>query len=249
LKERIKLFIVAWSIGLLGGLLLWLLRITTRVKVEGYDRRKLDPKDKGLILIHNHPSLWEPTLLPFLFFPWYLFSSRFVPLSIPDKKNYHDKWWFSLFRVVCIPVERGSPKGEARALRQMREKLFEGRILILAPEGGRTFRGEEFKVIRGGEIDVVEGLPEIDLSDNKALRRFKPGISWLVFNTKAEILPVWTEGGEGVIPNKSSFKLPFPRFWRQTQLRIGEPLDLGELPKKEITEFLEDLMLKVGAEG
>jgi 1-acyl-sn-glycerol-3-phosphate acyltransferase len=249
LKDRIRLFVVAWSIGLLGGLLLWLLRITTRVKVEGYNRRKLDPKDKGLILIHNHPSLWEPALLPFLFFPWYLFSLRFVPLSIPDKRNYHDKWWFSLFRAVCIPMERGNPKGEARALRRMQEKLLEGRVLILAPEGGRTFKGEEFKVIRGGKIDVVGSLPEIDLRKNKALRRFKPGVGWLVFNTKAEILPVWTEGGEEVIPNKFSFKLPFPRFWRQTRLKIGEPLDLGELPKKEITEFLEDSMLKVGAEG
>jgi len=249
LKEKIKLFVVIWSIGLLGGLLLWLLRITTRVKVHGYDRRKLDPKDKGLILIHNHPSLWEPALLPFLFSPWYLFSLRFVPFSVPDKKNYHDKWWFSFFRAVCIPIERGSPKGEARALRRMQEKLAEGKILILAPEGGRTFKGEEFKVIRGGGIDVVQGLPEIDLRDNKAIRRFKTGIGWLVFNTKTVILPVWTEGGEEIVPNEVSFKLPFPRLWRQTQIKIGEPLDLGELSKKEITEFLEDSILKVAAEG
>lgn len=146
-------------------------------------------------------------------------------------------------------MERGNPKGEVRALRRMREKLLEGKILILAPEGGRTFKGEEFKVIRGGEIDVVKSLLEVDLRDNKALRRFKPGVGWLVFNTKAEILPVWTEGGERVIPNEFSFKLPFPRFWRQTKLKVGEPLDLGGLPKKEITEFLEDSILKMGAEG
>ena len=139
--------------------------------------------------------------------------------------------------------------GEARALRRMQEKLLEGKILILAPEGGRTFKGEEFKVIRGGEIEVVKGLPEVDLRDNKALRRFKPGISWLVFNTKSEVLPVWTEGGERVIPNRFSFKLPFPRFWRQIRIKIGEPLDLGELPKGEIAEFLEDSILKMGAES
>jgi 1-acyl-sn-glycerol-3-phosphate acyltransferase len=250
LKEKIRLFVAAWSVGLLGGLLLWLLRITARVKIEGYSRRKLDPKDKGLILIHNHPSLWEPALLPFLFFPWYLFSLRFIPFSVPDKKNYHDKWWFCLFRIVCIPMERGNLKGEARALKRMREKLSEGKILILAPEGGRTFKGEEFKIIREGKSDVVKSLSEIDLRDNnKVLRRFKPGVGWLAFNTKAKILPVWTEGGERVVPNSFSFKFPFPRFWRQTQLRIGEPLDLGELPKKEITEFLEDSMLKVGAKG
>jgi 1-acyl-sn-glycerol-3-phosphate acyltransferase len=249
LKEKIKLFVVAWSIGLLGGLLFWLLRIITRVKVQGYHRRKLTPKDKGLILIHNHPSLWEPALLPFLFSPWYLFSLRFAPFSIPDKKNYHDKWWFSLLRAVCIPMERGSPKGEARALKRMKEKLSQGKVLILAPEGGRTFKGEEFKVIRGGEIEVVKGLPEVDLRYSKALRRFKPGIGWLVFNTKAEILPVWTEGGERVIPNRLSFKLPFPRFWRQTLIKIGQPLDLAELSKGEITDFLEDLILKMGAES
>ena len=130
----------------------------------------------------------------------------------------------------------------------MQERLVEGKIIILAPEGGRTFKGEEFKVIRGGKIDTVKGLPEIDLRGDKALRRFKPGISRLVFNTKSEILPVWTEGGEGVIPNKFSFKLPFPRLWRQTRIKIGEPLDLGDLPEKEITGFLEDAILKVGAE-
>lgn len=249
MKENIKLRGITWSIGLLGGLFFWLFRITTRVKVQGYERRKLEPRDKGLILIHNHPSLWEPALLPFLFFPWYLFSSRFVPFSTPDKKNYYDKWWFSFFRVVCIPIERGNLKKEVKALKRMQEKLAEGKILILAPEGGRTFKGEKFKVIREGKIEVVEGLPEIDLRDGRAVRRFKPGIGWLVCNTKAKVLPVWTERGERVIPNEFSFKLPFPRLWRQTRIKIGEPLDLGRLPKEEITEFLEDAILKVAAEG
>lgn len=248
MKEKIKLLIVAWSIGLLGGLLLWLLRITARLKVQGYHVRKLDPKNKGLILIHNHPSLWEPALLPFLFFPWYFFSSRFAPLSTPDKMNYYDKWWFSFFRAVCIPIERGNLKGEARALNEMKKKLSQGRVLILAPEGGRTFKGDEYKVIMDGQIEVVKDLSEIDLEDNKAVRRFKSGISWLVFNTKANVLPVWTEGGERVISNGYSFKLPFPRLWRKTQIKIGEPLDLEGLPKKEITELLEDTILKLGTE-
>jgi len=249
MKEKIKLFVAAWSIGLLGGLLFWLLRITNRVKVQGCERRKLDPKSKGLILIHNHPSLWEPALLPFLFFPWYLFSSRFAPFSVPDKNNYYDKWWFSFLRIVCIPMERGNLKGEVRALRQIQEKLGEGKIIILAPEGGRTFKGEEFKVIREGKLDVVKSLPEIDSRGNKAIRRFKPGIGWLASKNNVEILPVWTEAGERVIPNEFSFKLPFPRFWRQARIKIGEPIDLGELPKKEIIELLEDSILKLGAEG
>lgn len=245
MKSNIRLFVVTWSIGFLGGLFLWLLRITARVKIQGYNRSKFDPKGKGLILVHNHPSLWEPALIPFLFFPWYLFSSRFVPFSTPDKINYHDKWWFSLLRAVCIPIERGNLKGEARALIRMKERLVDGKVLILAPEGGRTFKGEEFKVIKGEKIEV---LPELDSKDDIVLRRFKPGIGWLVYNSKAIVLPVWTEGGQKVIPNGPSFKLPFPRFWRQSRIKIGEPLDLEKLSKQEITEFLEDSILKLAVE-
>jgi 1-acyl-sn-glycerol-3-phosphate acyltransferase len=247
LGEKTKLFGIAWSVGLGGGLLFWLLRITRRVKVQGYDRKKLDPKNKGLILIHNHPSLWEPALLPFLFFPWYLFSSRFLPFSIPDKKNYHDKRWFSPFRAVCIPVERENPRQGVQSLRLMKEKLAQDKVLILAPEGGRTFKGEEFKVAKDGKTEEVKGLSEIDLRNNKVLRRFKPGVGWLVSNSKVEILPVWTEGGEGITPNGfSSFKLPFPRLWKQTRIKIGERLDLEKLPRKEIVGLLEDSVLRIG---
>ena len=43
-----------------GNGFLWLLRITNRVKIQGYNRNKFDPKGKGLILVHNHPS-GDPT--------------------------------------------------------------------------------------------------------------------------------------------------------------------------------------------
>ncbi|MFC1925311.1 lysophospholipid acyltransferase family protein [Chloroflexota bacterium] len=231
-------------------LLLWFYRLTTRVKVQGYDPKKLRPKkNKGLILIHNHPSLWEPAVLPFLFSPWYLFSPRFVPFSTPDKKNYFNKWWFFLYRAVCIPVERGNLKEEVRALRRMQKKLNEGGILIMAPEGGRTHKGEEFKVMRNGKTEIVKDLSEIDLRDGKAVRRFKSGIGRLIYNANADIIPLWTEGGEGVVPNKSHALYSFPRLWRKATIKIGEPLDLGGLSKKEIVEFLEDSILKTGIEG
>jgi len=248
LQERIKLLIVIWSAGLLGGLLLWLLRLTKRLKIQGYHQGKFKPNNKGLIVIYNHPSLWEPSFLPFLLFPSYLFSPRFAPFSTPDKINYYDKWWFFLFRAVCIPIERGNLKGEVRALNEMKKKLAAGRILILAPEGGRTFKGDEFKVARSKEIELVKDISGTDLSYYQTLRRFKSGIGWLVYNTQANVLPVWAEGGESVIPNRYSFKLPFPRVWRQTKIKIGEPLDLGELSKKEIVEFLEDSMLMLGSD-
>jgi len=250
LREKIKLLGMSWTIGILGILFFWFYLITTRVKLQGYNWKKLKPKkNKGLILIHNHPSLWEPAILPFLFSPWYLFSPRFVPISTPDKKNYYDKWWFFLFRSVCIPIERGNLREEARALKRMQQKLKDGGILIMAPEGGRTHKGDEFKVIRGDKIEIFRDLTEVDLKDSKVVRRFKSGVGRLIYNAKPEIIPLWTEGGEGVVPNKTHALYSFPRFWRQAKIKIGEPLDLGELTKKEIIEFLEDSMLKTGIDG
>lgn len=249
MKDKIKLLSVSWTIGIGGMLLFWFYLLTTRVRIQGYTWNKLKPKkNKGLILIHNHPSLWEPAVLPFLFSPWYLFSPRFVPFSTPDKKNYYDKWWF-FYRAVCIPVERGNLKEEARALMRMQKKLKEGGVIIMAPEGGRTYKGEEFKVIKNGKIEIVKDLSEDDLKSCKAVRRFKSGVSRLVYNTEAEIIPLWTEGGEDVVQNRNNALYTFPRLWKQAKIKIGKPLDVSGLPKKEIVEYLEDSMLKTGVDG
>lgn len=199
-------------------------------------------------MIHNHPSLWEPAVLPWLFSPWYLFSSRYIPFSTPDKKNYYDKWWF-FYRAVCIPVERGNLKEEARALMRMQRKLKDGGVIIMAPEGGRTYKGEEFKVIKDGKIEIVKDLSGVDLKSCKAVRRFKSGISRLVYNTEAEIIPLWTEGGEEVVQNVDNALYTFPRIWKQAKIKIGKPLDLSGMSKNEIVDYLEDSMLKTGADG
>lgn len=248
MKEKIRLVAVSWTIGIIGMLLFWFYWLTTRLSLQGYSWKKLKPgKNKGLIIIHNHPSLWEPAVLPFMFSPLYLFSPRFVPFSTPDKKNYYDKWWF-FYRAVCIPVERGNLKEEARALMRMQKKLKEGGVIIMAPEGGRTYKGEEFKVIKNGKIEIVKDISDIDLTSTKAVRRFKAGIGRLVYNTEAEVIPLWTEGGEEVVQNKSNALYSFPRFWKRAKIKIGEPLDLDGLSKKEVVGYLEDSLLKTGAD-
>lgn len=234
--------------GLFGAILIWLLVLTRRIKIKGYDKGKLEPGDAGLILVHNHPSLWEPLVFPFFFFPRYMFSYRYIPYSTPDKENYYDKWWFFPIRMVCIPVKRGSPREEVVALRDMRARLAQGKILVLAPEGGRTFKGTDFKIIRDGKIEVPASSEDIDFSDDKYVRRFKPGIAWLITKSKARILPIWTEGGDGVLPNSYSFRLFFPRLWRQTVVNIGEPVDVWKMPRDELTVFLEDSILGLADE-
>lgn len=235
--KKWKLFLTVWTFGVLGGVLFWLLRLTKRVEVFGYKKEKLDPKNIGLVVISNHPSLWEPALLPFLFFPRYLFSLRFVPFSLPDKKNYYNKRWFAPFRSVSVPIERGSTREELRTIKILREMLREGKILILFPEGGRTIAGKEFR------FSCFE----------KRIRVFPSGIEKL-FKNNCLILPIWTEGGELVIPNKKTFpKGPyflFPRIWEKTKILIGEPFELktGNFPKGQIKEHLEEVLLKLADE-
>jgi len=78
---------IVWTIGLAGGLGFLTLRFLGSVDVSGYKIEKFIPSKKGLLVIYRHPSLVEPALIPFLFFPVYLFYPKSVPFSAPDKKN------------------------------------------------------------------------------------------------------------------------------------------------------------------
>jgi len=224
MKEKYKLWVFIWTIGLLAWLVFLILKITGRVKIRGYEKRKVRPGASGLILIANHPSLWEPAILPFLFFPRCLFSQKLLPISVVDKNDYYNKIWFSPFRMACLPVERGNAREELKAMDAMIEILNQGRILILYPEGGRTSKGEEFKFSCSG----------------RKIRRFKKGLRRLFLNSHAVIWPVWTEGGDKVMPRFS-----FPHIWAETVIKPGEPFK-PEARKSEILEVLEGVLLELG---
>ncbi len=236
--KKIKLFLTIWTVGFFFGVVFWLLKLTKRVEIFGYKNllryfEEFAPKNKPLIVMSNHPSLWEPGLLPFLFFPRYLVSLKFVPFSLPDKKNFFDKGWFALLRPVCVPIERGNRREELKTMFALKDRLKEGKILILFPEGGRTYLGKEFK------FSVCQDR----------IRRFPKGIERL-FDGSCLVLPIWSEGGEKVIPNKITFPrgpyFLYPRIWKKTRICIGEPFQLPEnLSKGEIREFLEDKLLEL----
>jgi len=226
MKEKIVIrFLLVWTIGIWGGILFSLLRIFGRIKVIGYERRKFIPTKEGLIIYYNHPSLLEPTILPFLLFPHYLFFKSMIPFSAPDKKNYYDQWWFLPFRLFSIPIEREG-KGRIESFWRIFQKVRKGGIVIIAPEGGRTFKGEEFKVIEDGEIKVKKSWSEVKESSQK-IRRFKRGISFLIQKTRATVLPIWTEGGE--------------KIWKKMKIRIGEPCRSEDISS---LEDLENILLK-----
>jgi 1-acyl-sn-glycerol-3-phosphate acyltransferase len=234
MKERIKLLLYLWTIGILGGVLFWVLRVTRRVKVKGYKKSKFDPKGRGLVLICNHPSPAEPIFLPFLFFPWYLFSLRFTPYSLPDRQ-YYDNRIFSPLRKVCIPVDRENKRGELKAFKEIEGMLKSGKVLILHPEKERN-SNEETKVSPFSK-------------SGKSMKEFHPGIRKLFLGTNCLAVPVWIDGGQKVIPNKNDFppwsKFQFPRLWREVSIKIGEPIELSHFSKNGVVEYLEDTLLEL----
>ena len=229
--------IYLWIIGLVGGSLFWLLRKTKRIEVYGYEKRKFNVEKTGLVLITNHRSLWEPVILPFLLFPWFLFSSKFIPYSLPDWENFYKKWWFWPFRPACVPIKRGDRRAELETIEKILRPMLikERKILILHAEGTRTFKGI---VLRGAKYSL----------SGKDIARFPQGIRRLFSDADLQILPVWIEGGEKVLPNGPGFNkiiAKIPRIWRKTKIIIGEPFLVKGLPKREIVDFLEDSLLEL----
>ncbi len=231
MKNRIKLFILVWTIGIVGGFLFWLLVTFGGIQLKGYRKEKFKPRGKGLVVISNHPSLLDPIILCFLFFWDYLFDFRRTPYSTPDKRNYYDKWWFWPFRIVCVPIERGNRKKELVSLKRIRRLVKRGHIVILFPEGGRTFKGREFRFSITGE----------------KLRKFPAGIRKIFLGVDCEILPIWIRGSDKVWQNRYEFPsyVPFLRLWKKVEIVIGERINSLQLPqdKKEIVEYLENCLL------
>lgn len=227
IRLQLKLLAIAWSIGLFGRLIVFAFQAAGLVRVEGTQHlRKLLSQNQGFLVIHRHPSMRETVIIPLLLFPYFLWNPLRLPVVTPDKRNYYDPWWCAPFRPTAIPVPRGNGNGEFQALSRMYRALKEGRPLVIAPEGGRTFKGKEFKyLLPCGRIRVSE-RPEggVDLSA-AVIRRFQPGVRVLCAN-ETPILPVWVDSSR----------------WR-TFIVFGEPKTIPKGAGGEV-EMLEDLLLR-----
>ncbi len=248
-----KVSVVAYLAGVLLGILFYLLRVTGRVKIKNWSR--FPKKPQRLILVSNHPSLWEPQLVVALFFRNYFFNpNKYAPWSTPDKENYYDKWYWEIFKSRFIPVPRGSKRDELKTYYLMKGVLESDENLILFGEGGRTHKGNDLIFSPSGKYKI---------------RPLKPVIAKLACQTGATILPVWAEGMEGILPNREFFKpywwqkiLPkkgifVPRLWRKCSISIGDPIlvpfYLSKREEKEavgqLTEKITQKLLELAEEG
>jgi len=217
--DLIVLFLAVYIVGTLVAILFYLFRLIGRIRVLHQERF---PHYQGkLIVVSNHLSLLEPILLPALFFKEFFFHPiRFSPWSTPDKKNYYDRWYWFWLRPRAVPIQRAGGREILKALFRLKKILNSGGIVILFPEGGRTFKGTEFFYSEKGE----------------RIRTLKEGVGWLALKTGALVLPIWVNGADNVLPNSldpEKLYHTYPRVWRKLTIKIGRPLRFLEKEGKE----------------
>lgn len=217
-------WIILYLLGLFLGVLYCLHRITRTIQIEGLD--KIKPYEKGVILAGNHPSLFVTGLSPLFLFPIFLIKPWLIPRVTPKHEWYY-KWWYILFRVISIPVNnpgKGSEFKRAASASRFIKILEKGRIIIIFPEGTRTFKAKEAgNVIYSGNgqmMGVLEG-----------------GAALIAIASGAAIFPFWSNERNKTLPTPCSFPI---------KIKIGDPLFLGrETSPEDATQQLTQALLKL----
>lgn len=205
------LLLVIYPFGLLLALTFKVLQWTKIIKIKHFDR--FPHCTEKIILIANHPSMMDPFLMSILFSRGFIKNPfKFSPLNVPDKRIFYDSWYWFWLRPILIPVDRTSKRAEAGSLFQIKSAINCGRVVVIFPEGGRTFKGEHFIYSRGG----------------KRIRTLKGGVGWLALKTGALVVPVWIEGSDKVLPNSHARLFTKFRLNHTITIKIGNPTKFAE---------------------
>lgn len=201
-------------------------------------KERIPRKMKRVIVVCNHPSLLEVVIIPALFLRNVLRNPyKNIPWSTPDLVNFYNRWPWFWIKDIAIPIKREDQKEELRALFAMKQALFNNGVIVLFAEGSRTFKGTEFLFSKKG----------------KKIRPFKNGIGMLIARTKAEVLPIWIENTDKVLPNHPN------KLYAGVNIR-GERvvIKVGELTRirttqrlgsaEEVTHKVEELLLALADE-
>lgn len=173
--------ICVYLAGLIIMPFILLFRAIGIIRVHGQKNLPVHER-RGLLLIANHPSLFEPLVLATLFAPWVFVNPfRYMPWSVADKGNFYDPWYFFWIRSLrVIPVRRNNQgeRSDPAALKKMIEVLKGGGKIILFPEGTRTTTSRK----RGRALQYEGG---------KWLGELRQGIELLVKHADPVLVPVW----------------------------------------------------------
>ncbi len=231
-----KFWLLTYPSGIIGGSILQLFRLPGLVKIKNRERL---PKDlSGCILASNHPSLWEPILLPLSIFFWkYLFHpTKYAPWSVADKENYFQKWRWIYFVVKSrlLAVNRKDKREAIEALSEMRRLVQAGKILIIFPEGGRTEKGAEVLTSpKGNRIRPLQNGVGI-IAQKRRGDKLVP-----------KIIPIWVSGSDKVLPIGKKL----PKLWKETEIKIGKPIIPNGESVTDLTKIITQQLLNLADEN
>lgn len=235
LAEALALLFVAYPVGILFGL--WFLagRLLGRVKILHEERLpSADGMDK-VILVSNHPSVIDPFLIGSLLFRYYFWHPlKHAPLVVADRLNFYDRWWFWPLRSVIVPVDRDDKRKKALVIIKIKKAIECGRMILIFPEGGRTFKGKEGEFLSG--------------QNGSRLRKLEEGVGLLVQRTGAKVLPMGIKGSDKVIPNSRR------RLWnwsridvrKKISINVGDAMNFDSaLPREQVTQEIGKKLLQL----
>lgn len=151
-------YAVTWTFGNILGAIFWLLVALRIIRIRGYRNAIRALGRGGIIIAANHPSLLETFLIPLVFWPRFLFNSRFYVWSTPDVALFPRglKWMYVLLH--CVTVDRNNPRQGVAGVKRVAELLESGRNVVIHPEGGRTVKGKDFRRFGGRKVRRIRTL-------------------------------------------------------------------------------------------
>lgn len=205
-------YLFAYTAGLLFFVWNSIWFLTGKLKVVGYGKF-LEAVLRGrVIIVSNHPTILESVFLSTLLVPLFpVLAPCLWPFSLPDHRLLPERlrWLYPLIR--CITVHRADVRHSVRGLSKIRDLLMDGEVVVIHPEGGRTWKRDV------GETDdfVTYGT-----------RRLRPirttHVAKLALQTNALILPIYVKFGGGPI-NTSESLVSF--YKRGMTFHVGDMYD------------------------
>lgn len=169
------------------------------------------PKSQPYILVPNHSSYLDVPLMVYAIPHLFVFVGKSSLGKIPV--------FGYIFRRVHIPVNRSNPKSGLNALQKAKQRLENGRSVLIFPEGGF------------GRVQPP------------ALAPFKDGAFRLAVETGVPIVPVTMPYNWQILPEKSGWHM----YRKRAVVIIHPPIETRSLTSADV-DALKDRVYRIIAD-
>jgi 1-acyl-sn-glycerol-3-phosphate acyltransferase len=180
-----------------------------------FEGRRNVPRRGPALLIANHESYFDPVLVG-------MASSRQI-CYLARKTLFNNKVFGAFLRTVrTFPVDQEGVAKEG--LKTVLELLKAGEVVLIFPEGERTWDGE--------------------------MQPLKPGVQLLVKRTQAPVIPVGVAGAFQALPRQRKLPRLSPLFLPATgaavAVSVGEPRPAARYADLPRDQLLVELAREIG---